>query len=93
MGKLRPREGKWLTQRAIVRAEKGPESQTPTSPPTPHHHQFSPQGRQTALLTTVLVTVFTAEVDLASLIPETGLLSSGLEQLRRLEFLKSVVEL
>ena len=55
--------------------------------------QLSPQGRQTALLTTVLVIVFTAEVDLASFILEIGLLSSGLEQLRRLEFLRSGTEL
>lgn len=42
---------------------------------------------------TVLVTAFTAEAGLASLILEMAFLSSGLEQQRRLELIKSGTEL
>ena len=75
-------------------AEKGPESKSPTaaSPARPFGGGWG-VGGQTALLTTVLVTAFTAEAGLASLILEMGFLSSGLEQQRRLELSKSGTEL
>lgn len=62
-GKVRHRKAKWLTQRAIV-SQRQRNDQKARLPPTPA--EFSPLGGETALLTTVPVSTFTAQADLAS---------------------------
>ena len=60
---------KWLCQREAASQEDRRNQKARLLPLPP---ELSPLGRQTALLTPVLVNMFTAEADLTSLILEMG---------------------